>query len=85
MIATETKLILTDCGECTNPAEVWQNDPRPLCDYCAHAAECRPPKKMRFYSARLTGEFRAECKMCDFVSAYFECGCDLRHDCEGKK
>jgi hypothetical protein len=77
--------ILTDCTECDNKAEAWNDDPRPLCEWCSHAEECKPPKKFEFYSAHFTGEGRAKCKKCTFVSAYFECGCDLVHDCKSYK
>ena len=31
--------------------------------------------------AWLTGAFVATCASCSFVSAYFDCACELAHDC----
>ena len=73
---------LIECTECTNQVEAWEDETKPLCDFCSHAQECKPPKKIRFFSAWFTGEGRAECTKCNFVSALFECGCDLQHDCK---
>ena len=39
------------------------------------------PAKIRIYSAHITGGTVAECKRCSFLSVYFECACDLEHDC----
>ena len=74
--------IVTRCVECENPTEVWDDDTRPLCEWCSHAEECPTPKKIYFGHARLTGEYRAYCRKCNYVSAYFECGCDLTHNCK---
>jgi hypothetical protein len=74
--------LLTNCSECDNKADVWADDPRPLCEFCSHAEECDPPRKIFFGNARISGEYRAYCHACQFVSAYFECGCDLQHECK---
>jgi hypothetical protein len=39
------------------------------------------PKSIRTYSAHFTGAGCAECVNCDFKSVYFECACDLLHNC----
>jgi len=77
----ETGRIVAQCVECDNKADVWADDPKPLCEWCYHAQECEPPATIEFYSAHLTGEGRARCTACNFVSAYWECGCELEHDC----
>ena len=46
-------------------------------DECTELA----PESISFYSARMTGTGVAECKDCDFKSVYWECACDLFHDC----
>lgn len=74
--------VLTECSECTNKVDAWADDARPLCDYCYHAEQCPTPKGIEFYQSRMTGEPRARCNKCEFVSAYWECGCDLLHDCK---
>jgi hypothetical protein len=43
------------------------------------------PAKIRIYSAHFTGATVAECKRCNFLSAYFECACDLEHNCNEYK
>lgn len=40
------------------------------------------PSTIDFYSSRLAGEPRAKCRECGFVSAYWECACDLEHNCD---
>ena len=75
--------VLMDCLECTNKAEVWPEETEPLCEWCSHSKYCdNLPRTIRFFSAWLTGESRARCTECNFVSALWECGCDLWHDCE---
>lgn len=76
------KLIVTTCTECTNKTEVWADDTNPLCVDCAHAQECKPPKKMSFYRAHFGGHSVAECTKCKYKSVYWECGCDLMHPCK---
>lgn len=41
-----------------------------------------PPVHVDFYRTTFTGELRARCTECEFVSAYWECACDLYHVCE---
>jgi len=40
------------------------------------------PEGMRTYRTRLAGNLMAECERCDRVFAYWECACELAHDCE---
>lgn len=40
------------------------------------------PESITFYLTAFTMEKRARCKNCNFVSAYWECACELVHDCE---
>jgi len=40
------------------------------------------PDGMRTYRTRLAGNLVAACERCDYVCAYWECACDLAHDCE---
>lgn len=40
------------------------------------------PETIEFYRTTFTGEGRARCTECEFVSAYWECACELYHDCE---
>ena len=40
------------------------------------------PDGMRVYRTRLAGNLVAECERCDKVFAYWECACELAHDCE---
>lgn len=70
------------CSECTNKAETTNDNSRPLCEFCYHAQECPTPKNIEFGLSWFTAEPRARCKKCDFVSAYWECGCELQHACK---
>lgn len=80
----QDNLVIAECTECGNEAEAWIDDNSPMCEYCQHAEICEPPKNITFGSAQWSGEGRAYCKKCDYVSGYWECGCDLEHNCEGK-
>lgn len=40
------------------------------------------PKNMSAYYAHLSGAYVASCDNCKYVSAYWECACELMHDCE---
>lgn len=40
------------------------------------------PKTMRAYYSHLSGAYVAACDNCDYVCAYWECACELAHDCE---
>lgn len=74
--------------ECGNNADNYEQGETliagypPKCSECAHAEECETPKNIDFYSAWFTGEGRAKCTKCNFVSAYWECACDLSHSCK---
>lgn len=72
---------LVKCIECENTLEISEYQ-EPLCDFCLHAKDCTPPKKIEFGNTWFTGNFVAKCKKCNFVSAYWECGCELEHDCD---
>ena len=39
------------------------------------------PEKISTYHARITGHYLASCIFCDFLSVFWECACDLEHDC----
>lgn len=43
------------------------------------------PDGIEIYSARFTGEGRARCLHCNFVCGYWDCACELEHDCEGEE
>ena len=73
--------VLTQCTECTNQAEAWVDDTRPLCDDCAHIEECPMPEEGEF----TYGHAIASCNNCTYRSAYWECGCDLSHSCKEYK
>jgi hypothetical protein len=74
--------ILTPCSECENETEVWDDDPRPLCEWCSHAEECKKPKNIRLGSAHFTGTAIATCSRCNFKSVLWDCHCDLEHICD---
>jgi hypothetical protein len=84
-------LIMEHLCECGNNADNYLANETPLngyppkCGECAHAEDCKPKKKMRFYSAHFGGHGVASCKNCTFTAVYFECGCDLLHNCNEYK
>lgn len=49
-----------------------------------HADTCEEELRagMTIDRTRITGQPVAECAGCKFVSAYWECACDLEHNCE---
>lgn len=47
-----------------------------------HTCDTELPKSVYFSNTRITGASIAECSACGFKSAYWECACDLIHDCE---
>lgn len=77
--------VVTECTECSNQATVWADDPRPLCEWCAHNEQCEIPSFVSFYVTNITGEPRARCNDCFKAWAFWECACDFVHDCEASK
>ena len=41
-----------------------------------------PPESVEFDCARFTGNPVARCTQCEFVCVYWECNCELFHDCD---
>lgn len=51
-------------------------------EYCC-GSEATLPAGIRISNARFTGNPIAECDLCgDFRCAYWECPCELVHDCQ---
>lgn len=40
------------------------------------------PKKVEIGFSHFSGMYRATCKKCSYVNVYWECACELEHDCE---
>jgi hypothetical protein len=40
------------------------------------------PKKIRFGFSQFGGSYNAYCDKCSFVCAYWDCACELEHDCK---
>jgi hypothetical protein len=79
-MSAETVARLCDCG---NDADNYQEEGIPdTCSDCAHEAQCEPLKKITFTSGYLSGQPVAACKKCQYKCVYWECNCDLRHDCK---
>jgi hypothetical protein len=76
-MSAETVTRLCDCGnDADNPHEEGFRD---TCAECAHAEECETViKKITFGR----NGAMATCKKCNYRCAYWECNCDLRHDCK---
>ena len=47
-------------------------------DICAEPM----PEGISIHRTILAGNLVATCKHCDYVCAYWECACELVHDCE---
>jgi hypothetical protein len=43
-----------------------------------------PPKKMTFGYSQFGGMYLAKCGKCSYTCAYWECACELSHDCKGE-
>lgn len=41
------------------------------------------PDGVRIYRSRMAGNLVATCDKCGHLWGYWECACDLTHDCEG--
>ena len=39
------------------------------------------PEGVRVYRTRMAGNLVASCDRCAYVCAYWECACELAHDC----
>lgn len=50
-------------------------------DYCC-GNEATLPIGITLTSARFTGNPIAECEFCEYRCAYWECPCELEHNCE---
>jgi hypothetical protein len=75
---------LTYYCDCGNRADNSHQEGFPdTCAECAHAEECETViKKITLTNGYLSGQLMATCKKCDYKSAYWECNCDLRHNCK---
>jgi hypothetical protein len=71
---------LTYYCDCGNEADNSHEEGFPdTCVYCAHAEECETViKKITFSSSGAM----ATCNKCNYRCGYWECNCDLRHDCK---
>jgi hypothetical protein len=49
-------------------------------DYEEECTE-QAPNTINFYRAPITGQGVAECTLCTFRTTYWECACELEHDC----
>lgn len=50
----------------------------------AHAT-CKAPKSISTGHSRITGDYTASCNRCAYRCAYWECACELAHDCKDYK
>jgi len=78
-----TSLIMSKCAECENSVSAWDDDTRPLCEYCGCDTELQ--YSVKIHTAHLGGHAVATCSECDFTCVYWDCACDLVHECEADK
>lgn len=44
--------------------------------------DAQPTTVMTYHHSQFGGAFNAYCNSCSFVCSYWECACELIHDCE---
>lgn len=52
-------------------------DENPSEDHCSEPI----PDSMRVVVSRITGDYSAVCDSCGWRCFYWDCGCELAHDC----
>ena len=65
---------------CGHPALAGE----PCCEWCAEHGQCEMPASVTVSLARLSGAPIASCQGCGMRWGYWECGCELVHDCAGE-
>lgn len=53
-----------------------------LDDICC--SDPKLPNGIRTYYAHLSGAYVASCDNCSYMCAYWDCACELAHDCAGE-
>lgn len=74
MSAPAVDVVRCDCGNSVPPGVV-------RCDWCLGHEDCTVPAGVMVTSARWTGAPLAVCAWCDWRCGYWDCACDLAHDC----
>jgi hypothetical protein len=70
-----------DRCECGNVATDTLENGTPACEWCAaHNGHVAPLSISTGYS-QFGGAYIATCALCDYVCAYWDCACELEHDC----
>ena len=70
-----------DRCECGNVATDELENGSPACEWCAtHDVHVAPLSITTGYS-QFGGAYIATCALCDYVCAYWDCACELEHDC----
>lgn len=54
-----------------------------LCETCLEECSTPKPDSVTISRAHFTGAAVATCSACSFTCAYWECACELVHECEG--
>ena len=75
MSAPAVDVIRCDCGNAVPPGVV-------RCDWCLEHEGCTVPAGVRVGMARLSGTAIAWCEECGMRWGYWDCACDLVHDCD---
>ena len=55
-----------------------------LCEWCADHEGHQTPETVDIFPAWLSGTPVASCRECGMRWGYWECGCELAHDCDGE-
>jgi len=74
------------CATCNNDSKryAYLGKDEYECEDCYEVCTEPAPESIEFYNTRITGTGVASCKNCSFTCVYWECACELSHDCESE-
>ena len=78
--ASDVALIGT-CRKCEQNDPTYRYDDCPNDDIDDYNEGCVAPDSISTGHAHFSGAYVATCNLCDYVCAYWDCACELEHDC----
>lgn len=78
---------VSTCRECLEDFYSDDLNDEMVCNGCEFGSGCEMPlpSGVTVGFSHFAGTFRAVCDRCSFMSVYWECACDLRHDCSERQ
>lgn len=67
-----------DCGNVSTELLITGE---PACEFCYGHRDCVAPDTIATGVFGWAGDYIAKCSQCSYVCAYWECACELDHDC----